>query len=211
MDTGQAIGKETGNTATPRLTDFAGIADETERGKLQVDLYKLRAQEYCGRYEDARDVEWKTLFQVYAAYAGLAIAFRYAFQEGGAAHPKLISSLAIGATLIFYGASRYLNYRVQERLITFNETRENYLAQLDAAFHIPKATPGTDDLGDRYFWTFRTHLVLSTLTFVSLLGYETSKGLVNNAPPWVILFLLPACAILLACALVFIGCKCVPK
>ena len=193
------------------MEEFAGIQNVDERGKAQVDLYKLRAQEYHDRYENARSVEWNTLFQVYAAYAGLAIAFKYVFYVGGTVHPKVICGLAIGATTIFYAASRYLNYRVQERIMVFDVTRDSYMLQLDQAFHIPKAKPGTDDLGDRYFWTYRTHLALSTFTFVGLLSYEAGS-LVTKTTSMTVIFSLLACALLLAGLLIyFLGCKVVPK
>lgn len=204
MDAAQAPKK------APVLADFAGIQDEGERGKMQVELYKLRAEEYWERYQNARSVEWNTLFQVYAAYAGLAVAFKYIFDEGKATHPKLICILAVIATTIFYAASRYLNYRVQERLLIFDTTRENYLRQLDVAFNIPEANPGRRSLGDRYFWTFRTHLILSTVTFVGLLCYEVSKCMLTKDTSWWTLSTLLVFAFRLVFFLVAIGLKWVP-
>ena len=109
MDAAQAPKKAPMLERAPMLADFAGIQDKDERGRMQVELYKLRAEEYRDRYQDARSVEWNTLFQVYAAYAGLAIAFKYVFEQEGKTHPKLICLLAIAATTVFYAVSRYLN------------------------------------------------------------------------------------------------------
>jgi hypothetical protein len=151
-----------------------GVA-QIECYKLRVDLYKFRAEEYRGRYESMRNLEWKVLFQVYAGFAAIAVAFTYV-REHELGHDKVVSLLAMVVTLIFYAAARYLSFRIQERLIRFNQTLENYLAELDSALQISRPNPGTDSLGHQYYWTYHIQLILSTLTLWGLLAFQAAKA-----------------------------------
>ena len=162
--------------AMDKLPDCSVVADDTDRYKLQFELYKLRIEEYHNRYESMRALEWRLLFQVYAGYAAIAFAFKYLNASGEFPNSKLVAWLAIFATLIFYLASRYLTYRIQERLIKFDETRERYMAESGSALHVHEPRPGTDSLGHKYYWTYHIQLILSTLTLAGLLAYEAAKG-----------------------------------
>ncbi|HEY2361987.1 MAG TPA: hypothetical protein VGK36_12780 [Candidatus Angelobacter sp.] len=151
-------------------------APESERYKLLVDFYKMRIQEYCDRYESMRNLEWKMLFQVYAGYTAIAVTYRYVQSGSENFDHQWISWLGFAGTLIFYLAGRYLVYRIQERMMKFEETREAYLAEMEESFHLHKAFPGTDGLGHQFYWTHRVQLILSTLTFAGLMAYELAKG-----------------------------------
>lgn len=150
---------------------------EIECYKLQVDLYKFRAAEYRGRYEAMRNLEWKILFQGYAGYAAIAIAFTYV--QGNIGHGKVVSSLAMSATVVFYLGSRYLGYRIQERLIKFNETLKNCLAELGNSLNLSDPHPS---LGHQYYWTYDVQHILSTMTMWGLLAFEAAKGYFECLP-----------------------------
>ena len=144
--------------------------------KLRLDMYKLRAEEYRKRYESMRSLEWKVLFQVYAGYAAIAVAFYRLIEGQRFDHSGVVAGLAISATAIFYLASRYLNYRIEERLINFNETYLSYLDVMQSSLEVDKQGPGTSALGGKYYWTYRVQLILSTLTLTGLLLYEAAAG-----------------------------------
>jgi hypothetical protein len=97
--------------------------------------------------------------------------------------------------MIFYAASRYLAYRIQERMIRFERTRDTYFREMESAYHIHKAIAGTDGLGHQFYWTYRVQLVLSTLVLAGLTAYELAKGSG-----------VPAKAILVSIALIFSAC-----
>jgi len=173
-------------------------APEADQYNLWVDFYKLRIQEYGERYESMRKLEWKVLFQVYAGYAAIALVYKYIQNDEKELDHRLISWLALTGTMIFYAASRYLAYRIQERMMRFERTRDTYFKEMESAYHIHKASPGTDGLGHQFYWTYRVQLVLSTLVLAGLTAYELAKG--SGVPPRaVLLFIIlifSACLIL---------------
>jgi hypothetical protein len=126
-----------------------------------------------------RELEWKILFQMYAGYAAIGIAYEH-LRSKNFAHQGLISSVSVGATAAFYLAARYLTYRIQERLIAFDGVRDRYFTlmhNLVGADEVPAPR-----LGRPYYWTYNTQVILSTLACLCLVGYQVSRGL-SIAPP----------------------------
>ncbi|HEY6250150.1 MAG TPA: hypothetical protein VI685_09315, partial [Candidatus Angelobacter sp.] len=143
----------------PDTTDAAATEQyklKFDAFKLQVEACKLRAEEYRVRYEALRTLEWNTILQIYAGYTAISLAFNYVYVQPSARfHGSYsVALLAIIATCVFYFAGRYLSYRIQERLIRFNETQENYMHELSTALRVSPPKPGTGSLGHQYFWTY---------------------------------------------------------
>jgi len=183
-------------TGQKGLPDFAGIPEGMDRGKAQIDLFKYRADEFRDRYESMRTLEWNIIFQTYAGYAAIAVAFKYIRSESP--DQKLVSVLAMLGTTILYLASRYLAFRIQERLLRFDQIRDNYMDQLHSALHIPPPAPDVKSLGHPYYWTYDSQLVLSTVTFVGLLAYEARAVLVSAVEAGVLAFGLIAMVLIIA-------------
>ncbi len=140
-----------------------------------ADLYKSRAAEYLTRYENMRTLEWKVLFQVYVGYAAIAVLFARLIESFH--FHWMFRIVAMVCTLIFFVAIQYLYFRIQERLILFNETHEAYMNKVRPGSEagLPKGL-GQVALGHQYFWTYDTQLVLSTLTLTGILAYEAVFG-----------------------------------
>jgi hypothetical protein len=155
------------------MADFTNLP-QAEQGKLLFDLYKLRVEEFRGRYESMRELEWKILFQMYGGYAAIAVVYEH-LQVKSSTNQILLSYSAIVATLVFYAAARYLTFRIQERLIKFDTARDKYVRQMHVLLQCEEETP--IPLGHRYHWSYHTQLILSTLTCLYLVGYESTQGL----------------------------------
>ncbi|MGA3025157.1 MAG: hypothetical protein ABSF98_10325 [Bryobacteraceae bacterium] len=131
-----------------------------------LEYCRSRAKEHRERYEGMRTLEWQTLLQTYAGYAAIAVAFQNA---DGRFHDALwFRCAAMWVTLVFAAAMHYLHYRIEERLITFNENYEFYVNQTRGQ----KGEDGANNLGHPYFWTYDTQMLLGTLTAVGMLVYE---------------------------------------
>lgn len=173
----------------PELPDCSS-SEKVDRYKLDFELWmlkvencKLRAEEYRVRYEGLRTLEWNTILQIYTGYAAIALVFNYLTDGPGRFQDSLLFAwVAIFVTCGFYIASRYLSYRIQERLVRFGETLENYMKHLDTVLHTPSPNPGTAALGHQYYWTYDTQFILNTTTFVSLLAFEVARGRATNSP-----------------------------
>jgi hypothetical protein len=159
------------------LAGFDDVSPQ-ERGKLRFDLYKVRVEEFRGRYESMRELEWKILFQMYAGYAAIAVIYEHL---KGSSVPILTSCVAIGATVVFYIAARVLTYRIEERLIVFDSIRLRYLTEMHTLLGT-KEIPWQNRLGNTYHWSYHTQLRLSTLVCLSLVGYEATRGLTKFWP-----------------------------
>ena len=155
-----------------RVAELNNDSEELER---KIDLYTLRAAEYRDRYENMRNTEWKVLFQVYAGYAVIAIVFEHVNDKFH--FHLLVVSLAVLATSVFFAATQYLSFRIQERLINFNKTYDEYVRAMHSQLKIDELGPGTSLLGHKYYWTYHTQLILSILTLAGLLSYEVVAGL----------------------------------
>lgn len=131
-----------------------------------LEYSRSRAKEYRERYEGMRTLEWQTLLQTYAGYAAIAVAFQSA--DGRFHDAASFRYAAMWATLVFAAAMQYLLYRIQERLITFDQKYELYVNQTRG----PKAHEIPDHLGHLYFWTYDTQMILGTLTAAGLVVYE---------------------------------------
>ena len=157
--------------APPAIIDFAG-----DPGKLRFELYKVRAEEYRGRYESMRELEWKILFQMYAGYAAIGIIYDHLRKTGSATiDQSSLSWLAILAAVAFYAAARYLTYRIEERLIAFDACRLDYLSAMHASLTVDEIALGP--LGSTYYWSYHTQLTLSTLACLAVIGYAATQGL----------------------------------
>ena len=154
------------------------ISPEIQKETQKLDLYKLRAAEYRERYEKMRDLEWKVLFQTYAGYAGIAAACWHIH----GLQWEMPRRVMIG-TFIFFLATQYLSLHIQERLLNFNATYDNWMEQVCALAGVDSnfdPGPGTKKLWHKYTWTYHTQLFLASLTSVSLLLYEA--GLAHDRP-----------------------------
>jgi hypothetical protein len=159
----------------------ATVSFVDDQGKLRFELYKSRVEEYRGRYESMRELEWKILFQMYAGYAAIGVVYEHLRKAGTPASSQgLLSLLAIGATVAFYAAARYLTYRIQERLIVFDAARIDYLRAMHESLAAAAIPLGS--LGSTYYWTYHTQLILSTLACLALIGYAATQGLSASVP-----------------------------
>lgn len=152
------------------LPDFAGIPDGVKRRKAVVDAYKYRAEEFRERYESMRTLEWNIILQTYAGYAAIALAFKY--MQTRPFDQAAMTVLAVAVTFVLYVVSRYLTFHVQERLLMFDKIYGRYVSELDCVFHVPDHHELTTLLAGKYFWTYRSQLILSMTTFLVLLAYE---------------------------------------
>ncbi len=155
-----------------------------------------RAKEYLDRYESMRSLEWKIVFELYAGYAALAAIFIHLAAEFRCHESFLV--LTLGSTVTFFAAAQYVYFRIQERLIVFNETHEAYIKkiqQLDGAgqptHNIAEDSLIGEQLGQgslrhQYFWTYDAQLTISTLVCTGLLAYEflhfMTLGTLDEAP-----------------------------
>jgi hypothetical protein len=140
------------------------------------ELAKLRALEYRDRYESMRDLEWKVIVQVYVGYAGVAAVFFKLIDQFG--HHSAFRLVALSGTLGFFLAAQYLYYRIQERLIIFNETHTYYMKMVIPELDDPPKELGLGQraLAHQYFWTYETQSILSALTAFGLMAYEAVIG-----------------------------------
>lgn len=136
-----------------KATDAERPKLELEILKLRLDIHKWRADEYRSRYEGLRTLEWNTILQMYAGYAAIAVAFNYVHGLPEFHGYRPLAWLAITGTLIFYLASRYLSYRIQERLVRFDQTQDNYAEKVSKELHIEPPKPGGSSLHHQYYWT----------------------------------------------------------
>jgi hypothetical protein len=130
--------------------------------------FESRAKEYRERYESMRTLEWQTLLQTYAGFAAIAVAFQKAderFQDAWE-----FRYAAMWGTLVFAAAMQYMHYRIQERLITFNEDYDYYVRQMRGQKE--DQCTGTSALGHPYFWTYDTQMIVVALTTLGMLAYE---------------------------------------
>jgi hypothetical protein len=128
-----------------------------------------------------RDLEWKTLLQTYAGYGAIAVAFQNAM-------PSLIEygwwvRLAfMVVTLCFFIKMHYLHFRIQERLITFDENYFLYINKvLGGRDEHEERGWGLSKLGHQYFWTYDTQTFLGTLTGLAMLVYQ---GILRQQGDW---------------------------
>jgi len=173
----------------------------------KIALYKIRSEEYRRRYETMRSLEWKVLFQAYAGYAAITIGFSRL--DPKFLNYKLVTApsiwLIMWATFLFFAMTQYLSFRIQERLIVFGVTYENWNKKISSLEDNGKTEPdqepgpGIDMLGHPYFWTYDVQLFLALLTCVGVLCYEAMlrNGSVQESvlPP-----------VRLLCALVVLAC-----
>lgn len=140
------------------------------------ELAKSRATEYRDRYEGMRTLEWKVIFQVYAGYGVIAAVFFKLIDQFG--HHWTFRLLSLIGTLGFFLAAQYLYYRIQERLIVFNETHAYYMKIVVPASDDPPKELGLGQraLAHPYFWTYETQSILSVLTALGLMAYEAVIG-----------------------------------
>jgi len=137
-------------------------------GAQDDGYFESRAKEYRERYESMRTLEWQTLLQTYAGFAAVAVAFQKAderFQDAWE-----FRYAAMWGTLVFAAAMQYMHYRIQERLITFNEDYDYYVRQMRGQKE--DQCTGTSALGHPYFWTYDTQMIVVALTTLGMLAYE---------------------------------------
>jgi hypothetical protein len=136
------------------------------------EFYKARAKEFRERYEGMRTLEWQTLLQTYAGYAAIAVAFPKAADWFNNCHwAWLFRFGAMLVTLVFFGAMHYFYYRIDERLILFDDAYHFFLNKTRGSK--PADTPpGLSDLGNRYFWTYNTQFAVSLMAVFALLAFE---------------------------------------
>jgi len=183
------------------------MADENGDQTLQnkIALFTLRASEYRDRYESMRSLEWKVLIQAYVGYAAIGIGFWHV-----ADHPHAdwrMSTFAMIATFLFFLATQYLCFRIQERLIAFDKTYENWIKQIYGLVGVNPDNdpgPGTRELGHQYFWTYDTQLFLGLLTLAGLLCYEANLGFDKYQPMGCLLAALIVLAIIYALVLLIV-------
>jgi hypothetical protein len=152
---------------------FGGVRMSTGASALQndpkIEFYKMRAVEFRARYESMRSLEWKMLIQAYGGYSAIAIGFSKIIR------PNWLSVFAIVATFLFFLATQYISFRIQERLIKFNEIYEYLVEKVESSLQVDmKVDPTQEKYGHEYFWTYDTQLFLGFLTAVGLLWYETT-------------------------------------
>lgn len=159
---------------------------DPDLNQANTDLCKLQFEEYRSRYESMRSLEWKVLFQTYAGYTAIAIAFQHAKQNLVDGYRWLFP---IAVTLTFFVATQYLTFRIQERLLAFGVTYENWSEKIKGLIKadIGKPGPGTSRLGHPFFWTYDIQLFLALLTCAGLLGYEAMCLKTLDQHPWIIL------------------------
>jgi len=120
----------------------------------ELEYYRSRAKEFRDRYESMRDLEWKTLLQTYTGYAAIAVAFQQAdlrFNQ----YQWWVRFFAMVLTLVFFDRMHYLHYRIEERLITFDETYDHYISKTVEKGRNEDNDWGTSKLGHLYFWLVR--------------------------------------------------------
>jgi hypothetical protein len=140
------------------------------------EYYAKRAEEFRLRYEAMRTLEWQTLIQTYTGYGAIIVAFQKASERFEALHTvSPFTSLAALATLGFAVAMHYLHYRVEERLITFNENHQYYARKMHQGSIVEDA-PGTRRLGHPYFWTYDIQMGISAFTVLGMMVYESIPG-----------------------------------
>ena len=165
-----------------------GVVKQSEAAPDPAESRQSRAKEYRERYEGMRSLEWQTLVQTYAGYAAIGVAFQKASASFTDCNSSwVVRCFAITATLIFLVAMYYLHYRIEERLIVFDETYEFYMQELHGQ---PESQhSGTHNLGHQYFWTYDTQMILSSITALGILAYERflpAPACNAGSSPWVI-------------------------
>src|ERR1700682_1024442 len=155
------------------MSASSGTPVQTGTNEDKFEVYKLRAAEFGERYESMREREWQLLLQAYAGYAAIAIAFHY-LQDKPLYQGWLLSQLAMATTLFFFLATQYMLFRIQERLINFNENYDTYVNAIHRLKNVPILGAGTSSLRHQYFWTYDTQVLLSLLVLSGLLTYEAA-------------------------------------
>ena len=111
----------------------------------------------------------------------------------------------MGATLLFFGATQYLSFHIQERLINFDVTHEKFVMKIYSLVQLePEAESrsGKQDLRHKYFWTYDVQLFLAMLTLASLLFYQAKSGFDKHQSTiclWLLLGMAGIYAVVLRC------------
>lgn len=92
------------------------------------ELWKLRAEDFARNFESLRGVEWRIVFQLYAGYAAVALAF-HLLSEKYHGNSVLIAAAVTAYTILFVTAL-YLSLRIQERLHSIRYNANKYLDEL---------------------------------------------------------------------------------
>ena len=138
----------------------------------------MRAEEYLARYESMRSLEWKIVFEIYAGYAAIATVFTKLLNDFHCY--RSFPVLAMVTTFIFFAAIQYLYFRIQERLIVFNESHEACMRVARSGekngnhveSFLKEKRLGQDSLKHQYFWTYDVQLFISTIASAGLLAYQ---------------------------------------
>jgi len=94
-----------------------------------VDLYTLRAEDFARNFESLRRLEWNTTFQVYAGYAGIALAY-HSVLSPSFPYRRSAGFVASLLTLLLYGGYLYLLFHLQRRLHRTRAMQNVYLNKL---------------------------------------------------------------------------------
>lgn len=101
-----------------------------------LDLMTARAEEYARSFESMREMEWRVVFETYAGYTAIAVAFNYVHEH----YPRTlyVGRLFTLAPLLLLLVSSYFFMRVQERLHNLRKMQNEYLKTLHIVLRVEK-------------------------------------------------------------------------
>jgi hypothetical protein len=100
----------------------------------QIDLYKLRSEDFSRNFHSHREVEWHTTYQVYGGYAAIVLAYSQLHAKYSSSIPFMCVGVLL--VLILFTSSFYLSRRLQERLHFTRDMQNEYLKKLHEALKI---------------------------------------------------------------------------
>lgn len=102
----------------------------------EMELCKLKAEDYQKNFDALRTVEWHVTTEMFAGYAAIALAFTALREHGASMGPVALGAIVV--TVILYVTTLYLSLRIQERL---HVTRDDANAYFDKLHQLLRFRP----------------------------------------------------------------------
>ena len=133
----------------------------------QIDLCKLRSEDFARNFHSLREVEWHTTYQTYAGYAAVALAYwqlRPTYPS-----PGYLMWAGVGLLVLLFCTTLYLSLRHQERLHYTRDMQNEYLDMLHKALDLK---PAERPLPKHQKWyAFAVQTILSAAAALTIAAY----------------------------------------
>lgn len=139
----------------------------------EVELCRIRAEEFERNFESIRAIEWRNALEVFTGYAVIGIAYWQLHEKYPGS--KLLGLGAGLLTLILYSCNLYISRRVQERLHFTRDMQNLYLARIHELLNVRRIEQDPPPHVRRpihgKWWAHVPQTILSTAAMLALLTY----------------------------------------